>query len=404
MGGYCHGMYWYLELSPLHVKWLHITSLELLATGFNAMAFATYLVGSWDVVLMSDALATPRVLVRKRARSDSMHAVLQSLLADETYAKVAENARVAHLNGDCNSMADAVSRGEWPRFHDLCAQLHLRATPVSLPLQCVAILERALQTAIASAVPVRTSAYRPPEPFIPELYESLRVLTPTEAFLSAERTCNSLSDGPYTVGAAFAARMRGHQCAQSHAHFRNAAPACPPPPAKLILTRPWRPMSTTSTPTLDEASRVASAQLASQLSASAITSRSPPQHLRQVAEALTETSEHGSAAATLKKDEIAWTRWCEFAAVLDFDPVISAADATSSPDTLASLLASFLLYLHAHVPGRAALWQNPPLPWRTRLPLCACSKGGGSRSHRRANSVPPSKASCARMSTRTARK
>eukprot|EP00965_Chrysotila_dentata_P046010 1529067-Pleurochrysis_carterae.AAC.1 len=40
-------------------------------------------------------------------------------------------------------MADAVSRGEWPRFHDLCAQLHLRATPVSLPLQCLAILERA---------------------------------------------------------------------------------------------------------------------------------------------------------------------------------------------------------------------------------------------------------------------
>eukprot|EP00965_Chrysotila_dentata_P095274 3149303-Pleurochrysis_carterae.AAC.1 len=67
-------------------------------------------------------------------------------------------------------MADAVSRGEWPRFHDMCAQLHLRATPVSLPPQCLAILERALHTAIASSVPVRTSAYRPPEPFIPELY------------------------------------------------------------------------------------------------------------------------------------------------------------------------------------------------------------------------------------------
>eukprot|EP00965_Chrysotila_dentata_P238451 6202504-Pleurochrysis_carterae.AAC.1 len=60
IGGYCHGMYWYMELQPVHVQWLHITALELLATGFNALAFAEYFAGAWDVVLMSDALATPR--------------------------------------------------------------------------------------------------------------------------------------------------------------------------------------------------------------------------------------------------------------------------------------------------------------------------------------------------------
>eukprot|EP00965_Chrysotila_dentata_P185971 6140251-Pleurochrysis_carterae.AAC.1 len=37
LGGYCQGLFWYVELSTLHTHWLHITALELLATGFNAI-------------------------------------------------------------------------------------------------------------------------------------------------------------------------------------------------------------------------------------------------------------------------------------------------------------------------------------------------------------------------------
>eukprot|EP00965_Chrysotila_dentata_P178526 5896083-Pleurochrysis_carterae.AAC.1 len=70
MGGYCHGTFWYLELEPRHVHWLHISALELLATGFNAIAFADHLSPSWRVVFLSDALATPYVLVREHPRSD----------------------------------------------------------------------------------------------------------------------------------------------------------------------------------------------------------------------------------------------------------------------------------------------------------------------------------------------
>eukprot|EP00965_Chrysotila_dentata_P008624 280539-Pleurochrysis_carterae.AAC.1 len=113
--------------------------------------------------------------------------------------------------------------------------------------------------------------------------------------------------------------------------------SCPHPPPRLVLTHPWRPLQS-RTPTLDAANRAASAQLASELSASAITNRSPPQHLRHIADVLTSASENGSAAATLRKDETAWKRWCEFAAILDFDPVVKTADATSSPAALASLL------------------------------------------------------------------
>eukprot|EP00965_Chrysotila_dentata_P047084 1562777-Pleurochrysis_carterae.AAC.1 len=37
MGGYCQGLFWYCELEPVHILWLQISALELLATGFNAI-------------------------------------------------------------------------------------------------------------------------------------------------------------------------------------------------------------------------------------------------------------------------------------------------------------------------------------------------------------------------------
>jgi len=42
LGGYCHGLYWYIPLRPEWLNWLHITLLELLATGINAIVFAAY--------------------------------------------------------------------------------------------------------------------------------------------------------------------------------------------------------------------------------------------------------------------------------------------------------------------------------------------------------------------------
>eukprot|EP00965_Chrysotila_dentata_P184805 6101248-Pleurochrysis_carterae.AAC.1 len=97
-------------------------------------------------------------------------------------------------------------------------------------------MDQALQRAIANGVPVRTSAYRPPPPFIPELHDSLRSLTPTETFRNAERSCNSLADGPYTVGAAFAARMRGVDPRQrARDPPTPAAEVRPPSPARLVL-------------------------------------------------------------------------------------------------------------------------------------------------------------------------
>ena len=40
LGGFMHGFWWRIELTRMYVVWLHITVLELLASGFSAMMFA----------------------------------------------------------------------------------------------------------------------------------------------------------------------------------------------------------------------------------------------------------------------------------------------------------------------------------------------------------------------------
>eukprot|EP00965_Chrysotila_dentata_P074874 2474401-Pleurochrysis_carterae.AAC.1 len=59
--------------------------------------------------------------------------ILRALLADTAYQSVASFAEVAHISGDANAAADAVSRGHWTRFRDLCAQLHVRPQEVPTP-------------------------------------------------------------------------------------------------------------------------------------------------------------------------------------------------------------------------------------------------------------------------------
>eukprot|EP00965_Chrysotila_dentata_P030884 1028913-Pleurochrysis_carterae.AAC.1 len=136
MGGYCHGTFWYLPLSQLHMQWLRISVLELLATGFNAIVFARRLSHTWRVVFLSDALATPYVLSRRHPRSSVLHFALELLLKDSEYLHAASFSEVAHLSGDCNAAAGAVSRGEWDRFRALCAQIHVRPLRLDLPPRC----------------------------------------------------------------------------------------------------------------------------------------------------------------------------------------------------------------------------------------------------------------------------
>ena len=116
MGGYCHGLYWQLTITPEWLEWLHITVLEMLATGGSALTFHRHLLPADRVLLQSDSLATPFVLSRHKAQSEMLTLAHHELLRESTFAEIAQKARIAHLGGDCNVFGDAVSRSLWQRF------------------------------------------------------------------------------------------------------------------------------------------------------------------------------------------------------------------------------------------------------------------------------------------------
>ena len=59
MGGFMHGLFWYLPQSAYIIHWLHISVLELLASGFSAIIFGKRLGPTASLTLGADALATP---------------------------------------------------------------------------------------------------------------------------------------------------------------------------------------------------------------------------------------------------------------------------------------------------------------------------------------------------------
>ena len=72
LGGFMHGMYWQLTLTTEHLRWLHVTVLEMLATGFSAIIFDSHVPGDARLALHSDSAPavyslTPRQRAQPRA-------------------------------------------------------------------------------------------------------------------------------------------------------------------------------------------------------------------------------------------------------------------------------------------------------------------------------------------------
>ena len=212
LAGFCHGLYWYLPLHPEWTEWLHITVLELLATGFNAIIMGPYAEGA-QLVLQSDALATPYVLVHSRERSPTLRAAHHELLGDPQFVAVATHAHVCHLSGDCNALSDAASRGEWQRLSTLAQLLRIKLTRLPVPPRLILILHRVLEGARRSGVRVRRGTYdrsgpalprllldpsvapaREPAPLIQPPVMRARHLTRLERSLDAGQSCNERRD------------------------------------------------------------------------------------------------------------------------------------------------------------------------------------------------------------------
>lgn len=160
MGGYLHGAYWYLALSQEMVRWLHISVLELLATGFSTMIFTPTLPPTARLTQGADASATATTLTRGTEKSEMLTLTHHALLDNAAFAASSRRADLGQLRGDANLASDAVSRGEWDIFHRLCRNLRIRPLQLRVPAECHEILHRVLALAKERGIPVRPNPYR----------------------------------------------------------------------------------------------------------------------------------------------------------------------------------------------------------------------------------------------------
>ena len=160
MGGYMHGFYWYLQLSADVVYWLHISVLELLATGFSVMTFPSHVPPTARLTLGADASATVTTLTRESESSDSLIVAHHQLLNTPAFQRGALRTDLGHLFGDANIASDLVSRAKWREFFALCNNVNVAASQVPLPAVCHSILESVLAAAKARGLPVRPNMYR----------------------------------------------------------------------------------------------------------------------------------------------------------------------------------------------------------------------------------------------------
>jgi hypothetical protein len=174
MAGYMHGLFWYLPLTADHIRWLHISVLELIASCISIITFhgpgCLPLVA--ELVLGADASATVTALTADSERSEMLIATHHSFENSPHFRRAALNTSVGHLRGDSNDAADFLSRDKRTEFAALCKRLKIRPRQLDVSRHCLDIVERVLQYAKARGRPVRPNPYVASEITIPPQYQA----------------------------------------------------------------------------------------------------------------------------------------------------------------------------------------------------------------------------------------
>ena len=195
IGGFMHGMYWYLALSAVHVHWLHVSVLEMLATGFSAMIFHPHVPPTAALSLAADASATATSLTLHSQSSEMLAITHHELTSCPAFQRAEPHTELGHVRGDSNELADVVSRGRWDAFFQICKQMRIRPHQLAFTDPCQNVLDRVLQRAMHRGVPVRPNPYQhdadPPLP-----HELDRYLTAEERHLGKRCRCCDMGDGP----------------------------------------------------------------------------------------------------------------------------------------------------------------------------------------------------------------
>ena len=415
IGGFCHGLYWYVPIPGEWLLYLHITVLELLATGLGAIVLAPYLRHAQRIRLQSDALATPFVLSRHGAHSTMLMLAHHQLLQDDRYAAVAANADIQHLDGDSNPFSDSVSRGLWQRFLLLCRAANIQPVRVQVPQHALELLHRVADGARLAGVHIRQSPYVRPSPILPPAMLMLgRRSTACEEADAVAKISSRLAAAlraaveppartPHgapaarAISARLASRLRGEGAA---APSERATPNVPPttPPAapeaaqvrpraltkRVVAARPLaarqgklslttigklrllalpRLVTAAPSPARDALRAAAGTQAHRRAALFAKAGFGANHNVDQLAELLKHASDladFGVSHGTRRKNEAAWAHWEQFAELVGFDPLLSAEQARDYPSEVGTLLATFLLYVYPKMKGkRGRQWASP---------------------------------------------
>ena len=173
MGGFMHGLYWYLEVADHFLDYLHITVLELLAAAINAVVFERAVPPHSRLLLQTDASAAYYTLAFESAKSKVLIFVHQRLMGLPAVRRALERCDIGMIAGDGNIVGDAVSRGpdKAEVLREVAAQLRLRLTQLEVPTLMRQLVDDTYEYARGIGARVNRDARRPPSPPLPMVLE-----------------------------------------------------------------------------------------------------------------------------------------------------------------------------------------------------------------------------------------
>ena len=416
IGGFCHGLFWYVEVPEEDRHLFAIPTLEFLGVAFNILFLHTLLLpsltearGAVMVNLRTDALTTSLTLPAESMRSPALVAAYQALLETTAWHELSPYLRVAHAYDHTNTGADLVSRAKWRAFYRFCQQLGLRPSwravpaeagllytaarlrPRSPPVKYIYGVESLqympsylarLLSAAGSAEEAASPRLPPPPPASSALLKRLRAAAgddePRPSPRAAPGLVPSAALHPALTNGAPAHSSLLSRLQGGRAGYRDLHSAPAPLTAAVLQGSASLPMPTPVTPDpsqspsrLTQASRHYARTRALALTQGDdpdMTLRTSISHaLLSTADAVEAYLEFGVNHSTAKKDERAWEMWEVVCGTLGTSPMRTAQDVRDRPERNAHLLA--VLMFHAvsvckpRVAGRRWIKPNSALAY-----------------------------------------
>ena len=150
LGGYCNGLFWYLPLTRLELRFFVIAGLELMAAVVNIILMWPRVKHFPAIAHQVDALATPYVLTRQAAKSPMMQAGVKQATKSVTYMEAANSGKyaVGHFHGNTNVPSDLASRGYRSAFYRFVQQLRVRPTELTLTAEALSFRDEWMRAVV----------------------------------------------------------------------------------------------------------------------------------------------------------------------------------------------------------------------------------------------------------------